>query len=182
MPKDKKQTQKKEEENSNFSNDDQKEDHGEIFMSWDFPEHPQHEYTKAWKIWMGILGGGLLLYSLFSGSWLFTVIIVMIVLISFLHARFKGENIDFSITEDGLKFGGRFYSYRDIKVFWIAYDPPELKTLYFEFKSSWRPDLRIPLEEQNPLKIRDILLKYLDEDLEKDDEPFSDALGRILKL
>ena len=42
--------------------------------------------------------------------------------------------------------------------------------------------LSIPLEKQNPIKIRKILLKYIDEDLDKDEESFSEILGRRLKI
>lgn len=158
------------------------EDHGEVLMTWQFPEHPKHEYTRSWKIWMSVLGGGLLVYSLLTVNWLFAVIIVMTVLISLLHSYYAGAEIVFSIMEDGLELGKHFYEYKRVKKFWIIYEPPLVKKLFFEFKSSLKPDLIVPLENINPLKVRDILLKYLVEDLEKEEEPVSEAIGRWLKL
>jgi hypothetical protein len=40
----------------------------------------------------------------------------------------------------------------------------------------------IPLENQNPLDIRKLLTEYLEEDLDKEDEPISEGLSRWLKL
>ena len=40
----------------------------------------------------------------------------------------------------------------------------------------------IPITDQSPLDLRDILLEYLDEDLEKEGESTAEALGRLLKL
>jgi hypothetical protein len=34
----------------------------------------------------------------------------------------------------------------------------------------------------NPIKVREILLDYLEEDLDQENEPLSDGLGRMLKL
>ena len=58
----------------------------------------------------------------------------------------------------------------------------DFKNLYLEFKNSLRPRLTIPLEDINPVNARKILKNYLDEDLEKDTEPTSEALGRKLRL
>ena len=87
-----------------------------------------------------------------------------------------------SIFEDGIQAGENFYAYRDLKSFWIIYEPPEVKTLYFDFKSAWRPRLPVPLAEENPVEVRRFLLKYLEEDLSRESEPTSDALSRLLRL
>ncbi|MCH7492666.1 hypothetical protein IID19_03715, partial [Patescibacteria group bacterium] len=62
------------------------------------------------------------------------------------------------------------------------YEPPEVKNLYFDFKTGIRPSISISLESQNPVNIRKKLLEYLEEDTEKENESFSDGLSRMLKL
>ena len=64
----------------------------------------------------------------------------------------------------------------------MYYEPDEAKTLFLEFKSGVRPRLAIPLQNKNPLKIRSILLAHLPEDVEREDEPLSEQLIRLLKL
>jgi len=105
----------------------------------------------------------------------------MFTLIIFLHSTKKPDKVSLAITEDGLEVGNNFYLYKEIKKFWIIYEPPDVKNLYFDFKGL-RPTLIIPLENKNPVQIRKILLDYLDEDLEKEDESLSEYLGRKLKI
>jgi len=157
-------------------------DNGEIFFSWEFPEYFKYERSKLWYLGMGILGGILLIYCLFAKNFLFALIVIMVGIIIFLYEAKEPLNVSFSITEDGLELGRNFYPWKDLKNFWIIYEPPKIKTLYFIFKNAWRPRLNIPLLDQNPLKIREKLLEYLDEDLEKEEEPISDSFGRFLKL
>ena len=93
------------------------------------------------------------------------------------------EKVKISITDEGVGVGKKFYDYDDLKDFSIIYKPKYgVKNLYFEFKFWIRPRLTIPLQDMNPLIIRDILLKYLTEDLERTDQPLSEALGKLFKL
>ena len=64
----------------------------------------------------------------------------------------------------------------------MIYEPPEVKNLYIEFKNVLRPRLGIPLQNEKPLEIRDLLLKHLPENKEREHEPISDGLSRFFKL
>jgi len=75
----------------------------------------------------------------------------------------------------------RLYVWPEIDNFWFVYEPP-IKNLYLTFKSRLKPNLTIPLNQENPLQIRKFLSQYLKEDLDKEGEPTADALGRLLKL
>ena len=88
----------------------------------------------------------------------------------------------FAINEDGVVLGSKFIAYKEIKDFFIIYEPPEVKTLHLEFNQGWRPRLAVPLGEQNPLAVREVLLKYLAENTERTEEPLSDYLSRKWKL
>ena len=90
--------------------------------------------------------------------------------------------VSFKITEDGIVINGKLYEYKVIKNFYIIYEPPEVKTLYFEPKSLLSPRIPIALEDQNPVEIRQILRQYLTEDIDREDEPVSDQTSRLLKL
>ena len=158
------------------------EDHGKVFAKWNFPEFTKYERSKAWYFWMTFLVVLLLAYSVITINFLFAVIIIIAAITYLLIYRHDPEYVTFSIREDGLEDDERFFPFEAIKSFYIIYQPPEVKTLFFEFKSLIKPRLAIPLENQNPVEIRKILLKYLEEDLEKEDEPFSEGLGRMFKL
>ena len=155
---------------------------GETFFAWEFPEYTKHHRTMWWYLGIGALGGILIIFSLLTKNYLFALIILMTAIIIFLYEAKDPLQVTFSITEDGIGIGNDFFAWKEIRNFWIIYEPPEVKNLYLDFKNVYRPRLAIPLDEQNPLKIREKLLEFIDEDLEKESEPLSDTLGRKLKL
>jgi len=159
----------------------QKEDRGEVFFNWTFSEFPKYERSGSWYFGATVLVIILLIYALFSANFLFAVIIIVSSLVILMFQR-SDNKIDFKITEDGIVVGKQFYDYADVKNFYIIYQPPTVKTLYFERKGTLRPRIPIQLEDQNPVKIRETLLNYLQEDLDHENEPTSDQLSRRFKL
>jgi len=157
-------------------------DHGRTLAAWTFPEFVVHKRGKTWYISALIITVAVIIWSIFSKNYLFIIIIVIIGIIFIMQNRQSPPPIECRIKEDGIELGRNFYPFRDLKKFYIIYQPPLVKNIYFDFKSAVRPTLPISLEKENPLKIREILKKYLDEDLEKEEEPTSDAISRTLKI
>jgi len=90
--------------------------------------------------------------------------------------------IDISIMEAGVQIGEKFYKYKDIGNFFIIYEPPTTSNLYIQMKTRLSPRLNIPLGDQNPIKIRDILINFISEDVDIDEEPFGDYMSKVLKI
>jgi len=158
-------------------------DHGKILASWKFPEFIKHKKTKTWYVWAVIVIAALAAFTIFTQNYLFLLIIVIFIIIYFMRTRREPALLDIKIAEDGVAIGeDDFYEWKQIKNFWIIYEPPEVKNLYFDFKAGLRPSISIFLENQNPLNIRKILIEYLPEDTSKENESFSDGLSRMLKL
>jgi hypothetical protein len=156
---------------------------GKKIINWIIPEYDKHERTKRWYIISAIVGLFFIIYSFFSGNFLFAAIVIIGALVIMIHDGQEPIKIDFSITDEGLIVGKKFYDYDFIKDFSIVYKPNQnIKNLYFEFKNVVRPRLSIPLGNMNPLPIRENLLKYLPEDLERTDQPLSEALAKMFKL
>lgn len=159
-----------------------KEDHGQVLAKWDFPEFIKHPRKKTWYFWAMVIVIFLLIYSVVTVNFLFAVIVIMAAISFLLIYRREPKQVTFAITEDGLEADDRFFPYENLKDFFIIYKPPEVKSLFFEFISWTKPRLTISLADQNPVEIRKILLEYLDENLDRDDEPLSEGLSRLLKL
>lgn len=157
-------------------------DHGNRYATWTYPEYEEFSRSVRWYVIMGILLLALVFYGIWSKNYLFAVFLVLAAFLYLFRFRNKPRLITFSITEDGLEVHESFHPYKDLKKFWIVYDPPEVKRLYLEFKKGLQPVLSIPLETQNPVKIREILLEKIAEDVEKDEELLSDLLQRKIKL
>ena len=158
-------------------------DHGEKLMNWDFPEYEKHQRGIVWYAVITIASIGLLIWSIIiEENILFASIIVIVLIIIFITSRSKPDVLTLNIFEDGIQIGEKFYFYKEIKKFWVVYEPPNVKTIYFSLYSNLRPLISIPLMDTNPLKLREILLEFIEEDLEHDSETSSDSWNRILKL
>ena len=155
---------------------------GKILASWSVSEYEKHERSLVWYIAAGVLGFALFVWAIFTFNYLFALIIVLFSAIVYLRATSDPNIVKFLITTKGVRIGRREYQYKDIDRFWIIYDPPDVKKLYLAFKRSLAPRVMVPLKNQNPVKIREILLDFLFEDLEKEDEPMSEVIGRFAKL
>ena len=156
-------------------------DHGKVFFLWKFSEFTKHERGKNWYIIAGIVALLLLVYSAFSANLLFALVIIIFILVILMFQR-NTDEVEFQIHEDGISVNRNFYDYKDIKNFFIIYEPPQVKTLYFEPKSLFSPRIPIPFKDQDPVKIREVLLGYLEEDLDQENEPLSDQISRLFKL
>ena len=157
-------------------------DHGTAFFHWVIPEYTQHERGRGWYVVAGLVGIGLVAWAIYTTNFLFAVLIALTAIILLVRHSEMPSQLMVSIFEDGVQIGEQFFPFRDLKSFWIIYEPPEVRMLYFDFKSSWRPRLPVRLEEENPIQIRHFLLKYLEGDLSRESEPTSDALSRLLRL
>lgn len=160
----------------------QSKDTGKTLAEWQFPEFTKYNRNRRWYIIASIVVALLLIYAIATANILFAMIIVIATVIFVLNQKKEPKNISFKITEEGIVVDETLYEWSEIKNFWIIYEPPQVKNLYFEFKSLMLPRLPIPLQNQDPVKIREILLDYIDEDIEREGEPISDGLGRALKL
>ena len=180
--KDSKKDIKEEISKKEISEDSHEEDYGDILAIWEFPEFIKHERGKLWYISFTIVFLALLTYSYLSDNLLFAIILVIFAILYFTSIKEDPVTMETAITEDGIFIGSKFIEYEDLRSFYIIYYPPEIKNLYFETKSVIKQRIVVPLEDQNPVYIREILLNYLDEDLEKEEIPSSESISNIFKL
>ncbi|MDP3985201.1 MAG: hypothetical protein Q8P82_00395, partial [bacterium] len=154
----------------------------DILLKWQIHSFPKYERGTAWFVVAGIIGAALILYALLTANFLFAIIIFIFGLILALTSIRKPDLVDIMITETGIGMGRSFYQYRDIEHFSVIYDPPITQNLYIELRGGFRPHISIDLQNQNPVLVREILVTYVPEDRERTEEPFSEFLGRLLKI
>lgn len=155
---------------------------GDIIFYWQIREYEKYFRGKRWYLIMSLIAGLLIVYAVYSANYLFALMIVLFGIILIMQEMNEPGEIDFGICETGIIVGNKYYSFSELEKYWIVYSPPDTKTLYFELKGIIFHRLSINLEDANPNEIRDFLNQYLFEDLEKEEEPLSDRLGRLLKL
>jgi hypothetical protein len=155
---------------------------GRHLLSWQVDEYPRQTRSGRWYAAACVVAALLIIYAIASANFLFAVIVLMLGVIYLVSTFREPERVDVAITDAGIVLGDTFYEYRDIRDFAIVYDPPEVKNLYLEFVSPLRPLLTIPLEETDPNAVREAMLPYCKEDLERTRETLTDALRRRYKL
>lgn len=203
---------KKEEQNNkleadleeiNDANQDTNEelDLGEIYATWQFPEHIKHIRSKKWYILFSLVYLVILLIAIFGlyiplapgssaikfgidfdRSPLLAIIMVMFAIIYMYLERKDIENFSIAITEDGILLNNKLIEYRDLNDFYIIYYPPQIKNLYLQPKNFLSRLIVVPLEDENPVLIRKALLQYLPEDLAKEHMPTTESISRLIKF
>ena len=155
---------------------------GATVFAWGVNEYEKHARSRRWYVIMVLVGGALLLYSLISGNYLFALIVVLFGIILFLQDIQQPIEVSFAITEAGIVVGDKYYPFKEVVHYWIIYNPPEVKNIYFSTGNLLKHRLQVPLLDNDPRPIRDFLNQFLVEDLEQEEEPLSDRLGRMFKL
>ncbi len=152
-------------------------------ISWETPEYHTHDRATWWYVIYAIIAIALIVYALYTNNFLFAIILVVGSFVIILNDARTPQNVIISLTTEGIIVGHRFYDYDEIKHFSIIYKPTQnLKKLYIQFKALTKQRLSIALHDTNPLFIREHLVKYVPEDLERTDEPLSEFISRVLKL
>ena len=151
-------------------------------LEWEVDEYPMHQRSKLWYILAAVIGVALIVYAVATANFLFAVIILMVGVITLLSSFVPPDRVPVLITNTGVVVSDMYYDFQAIKDFSIAYDPPHVKNLYFEFHSPWQPLLTVPLDDMDPNEVRELLLPYCLENLQRVEENLTDVLRRLYKL
>lgn len=156
---------------------------GKILAQWTFSEYEKHQRGPAWYVITVGMAVGLIYYAISTANLLFALMILLLAIILFAHHRGEPLTLYCTIYETGVQVGDRYFLWRELQTFAMVYEPPMVKRMYlYPKKALLRHELSIPLQNQNPLQIRSILLDYVAEDLEKDAESPTDTAARVFKL
>lgn len=150
-------------------------------ISWRAPEFIHYPKSFVWYGIIALLGLVLAGYFLLQKDFLTAVLFVLLFVLIVYFAQAKPKMLEISLDAKGLKLNEMRLPYQQIKTFWFVYEPPEIKTLNFETTAYFNRFLTLQLEDQDPVKIREFLLKYLPEDLERA-EFTSDKIARKLRF
>jgi len=157
-------------------------DIGDVVFEWTVKEYEQHERDRRWYILTGIVGVALVSYALISGNYLFALVLVLFAIIMFMHDMVEPMDVPVVITETGVVIGKKYYRYSELTNFWMIYNPPTIKNLYFGLDGFIKHRLQVPLLDNDPRPIRDHLNQFIEEDLVQEEEPLSDRISRLFKL
>ena len=156
---------------------------GEVVFEWSFDEYEKYERGRRWYLVMGLLAMALVVQAVWTGNYLFALVIVLFAIILVLQSFQTPLVVTFALSDAGVVIGTKFFPYAEMDNYWLVYNPPEVKTLYFQPNGLVRHRLAAPMpDELDPNVLREFLNQFLTEDLDREEEPLSDRLSRLWKL
>lgn len=148
--------------------------------SWKAKEFEKYEKSTAWFVVMGLVFLALILTAIAWQSYTAFILFVLIGFVVFIYAVREPKTLEYAITHQGVKVENLIYKFDDIESFWIFYDPPEVKYLSLKTKHGLGKHVHIPLGQEDPEKIREVLSRFVPE--KKQEEHLADVLARALRF
>jgi len=155
----------------------------EVIMEWITTAYRQTEKSKAWYAMMGVLVLIFVIYGLFSDSygWIVSITFLLLAGVYYLTEMKPVPTVKVTVSDHGIRFGGRYFTFNEIKSFWIITDEG-VRNLHLSFyKGAQREVVIMIAPTANVAKLRDYLLQQIPEEEGKKDR-FSDQLIRNLGL
>ena len=130
-------------------------------ISWSAHLSPPHRRDRILYITVAlVITAGLVVY--FTHDFLFTIVLILSAVVLNLNATRPHRRSDITVHATGVSVDDQRHHYADMKSFWIDYQP-NLKELSIELKKGYAPKIKIPLEDTNPLEIRQAMVSYVPE-------------------
>lgn len=153
----------------------------ENLISWTGPETHQDLISHSLRKLVIIILVGMAFLTLFWQKSVFTAIIFFgLAIILSTHFLKKAKNQRYAINKKGVLIGDYLYPYKNLKSFWINYDPDGIKELSLEIRGFLISSLQLPLYNQDPFQVREALMNFLPEKYHQ--EEFDTWLKRKLGL
>lgn len=152
----------------------------DVKMHWRAPEFEIFERDKKWYILILTLLIGIVTYAIFVNSLIMSITFILIGVVGYMYINKEPRTLDFIITKDGIVAGREIYPFDNLKSFWIFYEPHDIRVISLHTESYLSPYVHIPIPDEDPVKIREVLLGNIPE--EKHEPGIIELLDRILRL
>ena len=108
-------------------------------IKWNAPEYEFHEKSTEWYWALGIITAALVLAAVILHNFLFAVFAVLAGFSVGLYGTRRPRITLHEINSGGVSSGNRNLNYDSIDHFWINYDPPIKKKLFWNQKKLFPP-------------------------------------------
>ena len=132
-------------------------------ISWEAPSfyyNPQRRYLSLIIIALALGGGGMIF---FNKDMLTAIFLILSSLVLVLYSNKRPEISRITINQTGIAVGDNLYYYKDLKSFWIYYEPGNIKELSLESRRWYVPFIKVSIENNSPVAMRSLLINFLPE-------------------
>lgn len=155
-------------------------DHTGTRLSWRAPEFEKYARDRKWYFYITAVLLAVIAYAVFTNGLIMAITFILIGMIGYIYIHKEPRVLNFMLTEDGVVAGREIYDFENMQSFWIFYEEDGLQVISFHTHNYLLPYFHVPIHDQDPTQIREILLDYLPE--EKHEPGIMEILDRILHL
>jgi hypothetical protein len=119
-------------------------------------------------------------YALYTNGPIMAITFILIGIVGYIYSQKQPRLVTFAITSKGVFADKELYTYDNIFSFWIFYEPTHTRVVSLHTKASMLPYVHIPFDDENPVELREMLLKNIPEI--KQDPSLIDTLERVLRI
>jgi hypothetical protein len=153
---------------------------GEALLHWRAPEFEPSRWDKRWYLSATLFLTAIVIYALVTNSPVMAITFILIGIVGYIFLQKKPRILDFMVTREGIVVDREIYVFRDIRSFWIFYEPNHIRVLSLHMKDKLLPYVHIPIHNEDPVEIREVLLGFIHE---VEQEPsLVDNLERLLRI
>lgn len=152
----------------------------DVLAHWRAPEHETYERDHKWYVYITLALALIVGYAIYSNGIIMAITFILIGVVGYIHINKEPRVLDFLITPEGVLAGRELYEFDNLISFWIFYEPGGKKAISLRTKSHLVPYVHIPIHEEDPVEIREILTGYIPE--VKQEEGLIEIAERVLKI
>ncbi|MBI4158240.1 MAG: hypothetical protein HY505_01275 [Candidatus Yanofskybacteria bacterium] len=149
-------------------------------ISWEAPSfyyNPQKRYLSL--VTMALMAGAVALL-IFKYDTLTSIFLILASVVLLLYSKQRPTISKITVGQSGILVNDIMYYYKDLRSFWIDYNPGGPKELSLESAKWYMPYVKVLLNEQNPIEVRSLVINFLPE--KEHENSLIDHIGRRLGL
>jgi len=151
----------------------------DVLAYWQAREFEQPQRSRKWHLFAALFLVLVISFAVYMDAMVMAITFILIGIVGYIYMGKEPRVLDFMITHEGILTGKELYRFKTIESFWIFYEE-DLRVISIHTDGYLTPYVHIPLNDQDPVEIRDILIKYIPE-VEQEWTLF-DRLEKLIKI
>lgn len=151
----------------------------DVLMHWRAQEFEESVRGHRWHLFAALLLILIIAFAIYMDAMVMAITFILIGIVGYIYMGKAPRVLNFMITYDGILAGKELYNFKTLKSFWIFYEDG-LKVISIHTDGYLSPFVHIPLADQDPVEVREILIKYIPE--KEHEWTILDRLERLIKI
>lgn len=149
-------------------------------FEWEAPSfyyNPQKKYLAL--VVIALMAGAVALLF-YDRDMLLAIFLMLSSLVLVLYANKKPDISKIKVDQAGVSIGDKIYYYKELKSFWIDYNPHGPKELSLEARKWYLLHIKVSIEREDPVELRALMINFVPERVHE--QSLVDLIGRKLGL